>query len=182
MAQRLGALLLLGVALAATSGFVHNAGADPRRPILTAHLRAARPFAPPTCPIPHRYLHAFKYAAAENHIPLPMLYAVARVESNLDPEARSGAGARGLLQVLPSTGTALALDINDPDVNVVAGARYLRAMLNRFQDTNLALAAYNAGPTAVAAVGEPPNATSVAYVANVIRVWRRDLRAVTTAC
>jgi soluble lytic murein transglycosylase-like protein len=178
MAQRLGALLLLGVALAATSGFVHKARAVEKPPVAVADKVPVHRVTHRTCPIPRAFRHAFKYAAAENRIPLPLLYAVARVESNLDPNARSSAGARGMLQLLPSTGTALALDINDPHVNVVAGARYLRAMLNRFHDTSLALAAYNAGPTAVAAAGEAPNATAVAYVANVNRVWRDELLAV----
>ncbi|MDX6503101.1 MAG: hypothetical protein QOE29_226 [Gaiellaceae bacterium] len=178
MAQRLGALLLLGVALAAASGFVRKAGGAENKSALAAQKVVRRPVARLACPIPRTYVRAFKYAAAENRIPLPLLYAVARVESNLDPTARSGAGATGMLQVLPSTGTALALDINDPAVNVVAGARYLRSMLNRFNDTDLALAAYNAGPTAVAAAGEAPNATAVAYVGNVKRVWRDELFAV----
>jgi soluble lytic murein transglycosylase-like protein len=180
MAHRLGALLLLGVALAATSGFVRSAGGASARPAAAARKATTRAGATLKCPIPRLYLQAFKYAAAESRLPLPMLYAVARVESNLDPLARSGAGARGLLQVLPSTGTSLALDINDPKLNVVAGARYLRSMLNRFKDSDLALAAYNAGPTAVAAAGGAPNVTSLAYVANVNRVWRRDLPAVLT--
>jgi soluble lytic murein transglycosylase-like protein len=178
MAQRLGALLLLGVALAATSGFVRNAGGAERPRTLATKKIARRSAVPLRCPIPRVYLRAMRYAAAESRIPLPMLYALIRVESNFDPNARSAAGARGLLQLLPSTGASLGLNIDDPGENIVAGARYLRAMLNRFHDTDLALAAYNAGPTAVAAVGEPPNAISVAYVGNVKRVWRRDLYAV----
>jgi soluble lytic murein transglycosylase-like protein len=178
MAQRLGVLLLLGVALAATSGFVRNAGGADKRVRATPPHVARRLAAPATCPIPLEYRHAFKYSAAASRIPLPMLYALARVESNFDPNAHSAAGAVGLLQVLPSTGSALGLDINDPGQNVLAGARYLRLMLDRFSDTTLALAAYNAGPTAVAAAGEAPNAISVAYIGNVNRIWRRDLRAV----
>ena len=61
-----------------------------------------------------------------------------------------------------------------PESNIVGGARYLRQMLNRFHDVDLALAAYNAGPTAVAAAGRAPNDESVAYVANVREVWRRS--------
>jgi soluble lytic murein transglycosylase-like protein len=82
------------------------------------------------------------------------------------------------LQVLPSTGTALALDINDPELNIIAGARYLRAMINRFKNADLALAAYNAGPTAVAAAGRAPNKLSRDYVTNVDHVWIRDVLAV----
>jgi soluble lytic murein transglycosylase-like protein len=70
---------------------------------------------------------------------------VARVESNLDHEARSPAGARGLLQVMPPTAAELRLDPDRPASNVLAGARYLKQMLGRFGSANLALAAYKRG-------------------------------------
>jgi soluble lytic murein transglycosylase-like protein len=183
MAQRLGALLLLGVALAATSGLVHKAGGAPARPVAAELPRLPGRIAPATCPIPHRYRYAFKYAAQTSKIPLPLLYAVTWVESHLDPNARSAAGARGIAQILPSTARAMGIEnYDDPDVNIVAGARYLREMLDRFRKlphpVDLALAAYNAGPTAVAAAGGAPNSESLSYVANVKQVWQRDLRAV----
>ena len=53
-------------------------------------------------------------------------------------------------------------------------------MLNRFNDVDLALAAYNAGPTAVAAAGRAPNDESLSYVANVREVWRDEILAVNT--
>jgi soluble lytic murein transglycosylase-like protein len=178
MAQRLSALLLLGIALTATSGLVGKAGGAEARPRVAIGKAAAHSASPPKCPIPKAYRHAFKYAAHESNIPLPMLYAVAVIESNLDPDAESGAGAQGLLQVLPSTGSSLSIDITDPELNIVAGARYLRAMLDQFRNANLALAAYNAGPTAVARVGRAPNDDSMAYVLNVNHVWKRDVLAV----
>jgi soluble lytic murein transglycosylase-like protein len=183
MAGRLAALLVLAAALAATTGLVNKAGGASKDRV-AAVQKPARVVAKLklVCPIPAKYRHAFKYAAEENNIPLPLLYAVARVESNLDPHAHSAAGARGLLQVLPSTGQSLALNIDDPNVNIVAGARYLRAMLDRFKNADLALAAYNAGPTAVAAVGRAPNNASLAYVERVTRVWTDELLAVKAAC
>ena len=51
----------------------------------------------------------------------------------------------------------LALDINTPRTNVLAGARYLRQLLNEFGSNDLALAAYNTGPTAVARAGGAPS-------------------------
>jgi soluble lytic murein transglycosylase-like protein len=54
---------------------------------------------------------------------------------------------------------------------VLAGARYLRLLLNRFQSTDLALAAWNAGPTAVEQAGSAPNMTLATYVANVTTRW-----------
>ncbi len=76
------------------------------------------------------------------------------------------------LQVLPSTAAELDLDTYHVDENVLAGARYLRMMLNRFSSTDRALVAYNAGPTAVEARGARPNDETVAYVANVTSEWR----------
>ena len=57
--------------------------------------------------------------------------------------------------------------------NVLAGARYLKLMLRRFESADLALAAYNAGPTAVERAGGAPSTETLAYVANVNRVWQR---------
>jgi soluble lytic murein transglycosylase-like protein len=100
-----------------------------------------------------------------------MLWAVAKVESNLHPDAESAAGARGLLQVMPATGTALNLNIDEPTSNVLAGARYLRQMLDRFHSSDLALAAYNAGPTAVTVAGGAPSIEVQRYISNVNQLW-----------
>ena len=89
----------------------------------------------------------------------------------MDPNARSHAGAEGLLQLMPETARELQLDISVPQTNVLAGARYLRKMLDRFGNVELALAAYNAGPTAVAHAGGAPGAETITYVANVRERW-----------
>ena len=68
---------------------------------------------------------------------------------------------------------SLELDADRPDTNVLAGARYLRLLLDRYSSTDLALAAYNAGPTAVdRAGGMPPTDETIAYVKNVQARWR----------
>lgn len=123
------------------------------------------------CPIPQRFRRAFVDAARETRLPLSLLTAVARVESDFAPDAPSSAGARGLLQVRP-TAQELELDTGRPTENVLAGARYLRLQLDRFSSSNLALAAYNAGPTAVANAGSAPSDESLTYVADVTSVWR----------
>lgn len=125
------------------------------------------------CPLPKRFRRAFVRAARQTELPLALLTAVARVESNLRHTARSRADTRGLLQVLPSTAHELSLDSDHPPSNVLAGARYLRLMLDRFHSTDLALAAYNAGPTAVTRAGGAPSAEVLTYVANVTARWRR---------
>ena len=61
-------------------------------------------------------------------LPPAMLFAVAKVESNLAQNATSSAGARGLLQVMPATARALNLDPDEPRTNMLAGARYLRQL------------------------------------------------------
>jgi peptidoglycan DL-endopeptidase CwlO len=101
-----------------------------------------------------------------------MLVAVGQVESQMTATARSSANARGLLQVLPATATALRLDVDRPASNVLAGARYLKQLLDEFHSPDLALAAYNAGPTAVASAGGAPTQETLRYVVNVTSLWR----------
>jgi soluble lytic murein transglycosylase-like protein len=127
----------------------------------------------PRCPIPARFRADFAAAARETGLPLALLVAVAEQESRFDPGARSGAGAQGLLQVMPATARELRLDPNVPRSNVLAGARYLRRMLDRFGETDLALAAYNAGPSAVEAAGGAPTVSTLTYVQNVKAAWTR---------
>jgi soluble lytic murein transglycosylase-like protein len=141
----------------------------PRIPALPAGgvVRAHR------CPIPEQFRPAFRVAARDTGFQLSMLVAVAEVESQFEPTARSRADAHGLLQVLPSTAASLRLDPDDPTSNVLAGARYLKLLLARFQSTDLALAAYNAGPSAVdRAGGLAPTGETLTYIANVQARWR----------
>lgn len=93
--------------------------------------------------------------AAANRLPPALVYGVIRQESLFQTDARSGAGATGLMQVMPGTGRYLYRkenrrgrpDLRDPEVNVSLGARYLAMMLERFDgDRVAALAGYNAGP------------------------------------
>lgn len=169
--RRLGALLLVAGAAGLVAGLVGSATAgQPATPLFGAANVA--PLAAEPCPLPAKYRPAFAHAAHDTGLPMSMLVAVGQVESNLRADAESEAGARGLLQLMPSTAAALELNIDDPDANVLAGARYLRQMLDRFSSTDLALAAYNAGPTAVQRAGGAPSPQVEAYVANVTGRWR----------
>lgn len=104
-----------------------------------------------------------------------LLVQLVRAESNFDPLAVSRAGASGLTQLMPSTALAENVtDVYDPAENLAAGARYLRSMLDRFGSLNLALAAYNAGPTAVERHdGVPPYRETRDYVRKITK-WFCD--------
>jgi soluble lytic murein transglycosylase-like protein len=109
-------------------------------------------------------------AAARHGLDPALLRGLIRAESNFDPNAGSHAGAQGLTQLMP--GTAAALGVTnplDPAQSIEGGAKYLAEQLERFGgDVTKALAAYNAGPGAVARYGGvPPYAETQAYVRRV---------------
>jgi soluble lytic murein transglycosylase-like protein len=168
-------LILLGVALAACTVAV-AAGARSSRteasvlPRLPALPKAGK-LALDTCPIPSKFRSAFTRAANDTGFQLSMLVAVAQVESRFVSDAVSTQNARGLLQVQPATAASLNLDVNDPATNVLAGARYLRYLLDRYNRTDLALAAYNAGPTRIDLDKDVLGPMSMRYVANVESRW-----------
>lgn len=100
-----------------------------------------------------------------------LLMAVIDVESGGNPQAISPKGATGLMQLMPGTGFRHgASNLFDPRQNVVAGARYLKALTRQFGELPLALAAYNAGEGAVQKYGGqiPPYAETMSYVPKVI--------------
>jgi soluble lytic murein transglycosylase-like protein len=106
-----------------------------------------------------------------------LLRAIIAVESKFNPQAVSKRGARGLMQVMPDTGKRFAAgDLLDPRANVLAGARYLRALLDLFDENiELAVAAYNAGEQSVIKAGYriPANPETRAYVPAVMARYRR---------
>jgi soluble lytic murein transglycosylase-like protein len=172
MRRRIFALLL--IAACSGAGAAAVAGARTERPA-AAHIPAipvAKASASDLCPIPAKFRPAFLAAARDTDLPLALLTSVAQVESRFQPRAMSSAGAQGLLQLMPTTAAELKLDAQDPTSNVLAGARYLHLLLQRFNSSDLALAAYNAGPTAVARAGAAPNNETATYVANVTNIWR----------
>lgn len=115
-------------------------------------------------------------AASLYQIPLELVRAVIKVESDYSPGAVSYAGARGLMQLMPDTATSLDVrDINDPRENIFGGVRFLRILANAFGgDLVLTVAGYNAGQDAVMRHGGvPPYAQTRDYVTKVLGFYRR---------
>jgi len=106
---------------------------------------------------PLAFRDVFYSHAKATGVPVHLLFAVARQESALAKDARSPAGARGLMQLMPATAKQTARkhgiryrssnDLYEPEINITLGSRYYREMLERFGNNRiLATAAYNAGP------------------------------------
>jgi soluble lytic murein transglycosylase-like protein len=108
-----------------------------------------------------------------------LLHAVISVESRYSPKAVSKAGALGLMQLMPKTAKRYGVtDPLDPLQNIRGGARYLRYLLKKYNnDTNLALAAYNAGEESVAKYGNqiPPYPETTNYVPRVMGYYQKYL-------
>jgi soluble lytic murein transglycosylase-like protein len=142
-------------------------------------VRGARPpVAMPRDTSPDRYsrydAHILE-AATLYQIPVELVRAVIKVESDFDPRAVSPADARGLMQLIPPTASRmLVTDVFDPRENIFGGTRYLRVLANMFNgDLELTLAGYNAGEGAVMRHGGiPPYAETVDYVARVLSYYR----------
>jgi hypothetical protein len=112
----------------------------------------------------------FNQAGARYGVSPALLSAVAKQESGYNPRAVSHAGAQGLMQLMPATARGLGVNNSfDPTQAVDGAARLLRDLSNRFGRTDLALAAYNAGPGAVTKYdGIPPYRETQNYVRNIM--------------
>jgi hypothetical protein len=101
------------------------------------------------------YDHCFKSAAQKYDLPVSLLLAVARGESDFNPRARSDRNCHGLMQIQwPATAKHLGIyrlaALYEPCTNIRAGAKYLRELMDRYdQNLHLTLAAYNYGPNRI---------------------------------
>ena len=121
-------------------------------------------------------LETVHFYASQSDLPPELVLAVIDIESRFDRFAISRSGAQGLMQLIPET----ARDLNvhnpfDPDENIRGGSQYLRKMLDLFnEDLELALAAYNSGPTTVKRYGGiPPYDETREYVRRVKILYER---------
>ena len=122
-----------------------------------------------------RYEPLLREAAGLYELPLALLRAVARVESNFKPHVVSPAGAMGVMQLMPATAASMGVhDPFDPRESIRGGARYLRVLANLFNgDVVLTVAAYNAGHRAVLRHhGVPPYHQTRRYVRRVLTHYR----------
>ena len=129
---------------------------------------AALPLLPQLAPV-------IEPAAEKYGLDSRLVAAVIWVESSGDPNAVSRKGAKGLMQLMSETARSLGVvDVMDPTQNVDGGARYLKQQIDGHRDLSLALAAYNAGPTAVSRHGGiPPYKETKNYVRRVLDLYRK---------
>jgi soluble lytic murein transglycosylase-like protein len=143
------------------------------------------PVAPPPAPVqPAAKLdltprQLIAQAAMRAGLPPAFVQSIARAESGYRQDAISPKGAIGLMQLMPRTAAALNADPLDPAQNADAGARYLRDLLQKYENdphqVSKAVAAYNAGPAAVDKYnGIPPYAETIQYVRRVLKQYEKE--------
>jgi soluble lytic murein transglycosylase-like protein len=116
------------------------------------------------------YGELFQAAAAKYGVDANLLVAVARQESGFNPKAVSPAGAQGIMQLMPGTAAGLGVKNSFNPAEAIDGAtRLLKSLIGEFGRTDLALAAYNAGPGAVHRYdGIPPYPETQNYVRSIM--------------
>ncbi len=125
---------------------------------------------------PKKYDEIIKKAANQHGIPYELLKAIIHAESCFNPYAVSPAGACGLMQLMPENLEKFNVsDPFDPHQNIMAGTKFLRELLDRYdRDLRLTLAAYNAGPGAVDIYrGIPPYRETEDYVSRVLHYYNK---------
>ncbi len=132
-------------------------------------------------PVVSPYSKEILDAAKKYRIDPTLISAVIRAESDFDPSAISRKGARGLMQLMPTTARRMGVRRDfDPRENIQGGTAYLAELAERYGEkaVELILAAYNAGERAVEEFGGvPPYRETRAYVRKVTALWQEARRA-----
>ena len=164
-------------------GVIHLSNQPPDGPGWKLIVRSRKGWDPDrVSPMPHnrgRFWPLVDAAARRHGLNQALLDAVITAESGYNPDALSSAGAMGLMQLMPDTARAFGVDDpTDPAQNIDGGSRYLRQLVERYLDLELALAAYNAGETAVARHDNriPPYPETRHYVRKVMSLFREGLK------
>ena len=121
-----------------------------------------------------RYHGIVNTVAKRYYLPPELIHSIIRAESNYDPFAISPKGAMGLMQLMPETAKIYKVkNVFDPQDNIEGGVKYLNDLIKLFNsDTDLVLAAYNAGQEAVKKYGGiPPYPETKSYIKNVMRTY-----------
>lgn len=146
----------------------------------TPPTAVARPVAiQPAVPVDLTPRELITQAAIHAGLPPAIVHSVARAESGYREDAVSAKGAIGLMQLMPNTAAALNADPRDPAQNADAGAKYLRDLLQKYENdphqVSKAVAAYNAGPAAVDKYhGIPPYPETIQYVNRVLKQYEKE--------
>lgn len=115
------------------------------------------------------YMNLAREAARRFGVPEDLFIELIQQESGFNPTAQSPKGAYGLTQLMPATAEELGVNPRDVKQNLEGGARYLNQMMTRFPDLEMALAAYNAGPTLVGKLGRVPDYKETQnYISNIL--------------
>ncbi|UQZ88344.1 lytic transglycosylase [Deltaproteobacteria bacterium Smac51] len=126
-----------------------------------------------------KYDSMIERTAKQHQVSPVLVKAVIQAESNFNPSAVSNNGAVGLMQLLPSTARSMGVhDPMDPQKNITAGTKYLKMLLNLYNDDEtLALAAYNAGPETLKRFNNqvPPFRETQAFVEKVMLYYHSHL-------
>ena len=171
---RLRSMIFASLALAVPHQLRHAAFRMPSGPRVSTTIDSMKAVLPAQA-----YDAIIREAAARSRVDASLIRSIVQAESAFDPFAVSPVGAMGLMQLMPNIARAFGVEHPfDPRENIMAGARLLRELLDQFHgNVKLAVAGYNAGPTAVDAYGGvPPFRETQGYVKKVtglIAVARR---------
>lgn len=119
------------------------------------------------------YAELFNAAGVRYGVSPRVLAAIGYVESRFQTDVVSSAGAVGMMQFLPSTAASMGVDPKDPASAIDGAARYLRSGIDRFGNLEMAIAAYNVGPGAVATSGIQPGSQAETYTNAVLTATGR---------